>query len=166
MGILGVICTILKSRYWLSEHIVITIMLCAHGAVGHCPVESQEEDGFLFFVGGGKPSSTYFGRMDDNRISGISYCGYHGSASSGGSACCRYVSVCYELGFPFPGRLQTYVCLDGLLGAARSGYTSWCPLLAQGHSIWPGRGSLEVTVLDNSFSRPWADERQLGQKKR
>ncbi len=34
--------------------------------------------GFLFVVGGGQLSSTYFGRVDDHRVSGVSYCGYHG----------------------------------------------------------------------------------------
>ncbi len=48
-------------------------------ALGSCPVGSQEYGGFPFFIGGGQLSSTYFGLSDNHRISGVSYCGYHGS---------------------------------------------------------------------------------------
>ncbi len=51
-------------------------------------------------------------------------------------------------------------------GAAPSGYTSQEPLLAQGQSIWSGRGSLEVSVLGSPFIRCWAAERQLGRTRR
>ncbi len=41
--------------------------------------------------------STCFGRVDDRRVSRVSYCGYHGSAACSGSACCRPVGVYCEL---------------------------------------------------------------------
>ncbi len=63
-------------------------------------------------VGGGQLSSTCFGRVDDHRASGVSYCGYYDSAPCGGSACCRPVGG----GLRFPDRLQNYVCCDSLLG--------------------------------------------------
>ncbi len=44
-------------------------------------------DSFLF-VGRGKLSSTYFARMDDDRISRLSHCSYHVS-----EPCCVYASL-------------------------------------------------------------------------
>ncbi len=41
-----------------------------------------------FVVGGGQQRSTYFRRVNDHRIIGVSYCGCQGSAPSNGSACC------------------------------------------------------------------------------
>ncbi len=42
-------------------------------------------------------------------------------------------------------------------GAAPSGYTSWCPLLAQGHFIWSRKGPLKISVLNSPFIRFWGD---------
>lgn len=47
------------------------------------------EGDVLFFVGGGQLSPTHSGCVDDNRLSGVSSCGFHGKAPYGGSACCR-----------------------------------------------------------------------------
>ncbi len=96
--------------------------------------------------------------MDDNRISGISYCGYHGSAPYGGSTYFRSVGVACDVDLRFPDRLQTYVYCDDLLGAAPFGFASQYPLMAQGYSISSGRGSLEVSLLGSSFSRLWEDK--------
>ncbi len=65
---------------WLMVDLNRPIEICStnSGAVGPCPVESQEQGGFLSFVGGGQLSSTCFGRVDDHRASGVSYCGCHG----------------------------------------------------------------------------------------
>ncbi len=104
--------------------------------------------GFLFFIGGG--SSTYFVHADENRISEISYCGYHASIPCGGSACCEPVGVYCAAGLRFSDRLQTYVW-----GAASSWWASQRPMLAKGHSVRSGRGSLEVSMCGAAPSSGW-----------
>ncbi len=127
----------------------------------HWPVESQSQGGLLFFVVERHLSSTSFGRVDDHRVSGFSYCGYHGSA-----ACCRSVGVYFDGGLISRINCKLRFAVIALWGAAPSGYTSQKPVLAQGQSIWSGRGSLEVSVLGSSFIRLWATERQLGRTRR
>ncbi len=74
----------------------------------------------------------------------------------------------YTVTLTFVSRIDCKLMYDMMtgLGAAPSGYTSQEPLLAQGQSIWFGRGSLEVSVLGSSFIRLWAAERQLGRTRR
>ncbi len=74
---LGFMCMALKSFKRLA---VRAYCYSLSGAVGPCLIGSQGERRFLLFAGGGQFSSTYFGSMDDNWISGISYYGYHDSA--------------------------------------------------------------------------------------
>ncbi len=49
--------------------------------------------GFLSLVRGGQLSPTFFGRVDDYRISRVSYSGYCCSVPHGGSSCRRFVEV-------------------------------------------------------------------------
>ncbi len=116
------------------------------GDVSSWPVESQEHCGFLFFVGGGgQLSSMYFGRMDDKRISGISYCGR--------SDCYRFVGAYCDMSLRFPERLPLCVYCDDQLRVAFRAYLS----VTQGQSAGTGRISLEVSVFGSSFSRVSAD---------
>ncbi len=54
--------------------------------------------------------------MNDNRISEISYCGYHENTTCRGFTCCISVGIHCDVGLRFPDDLQTYACCDDLLG--------------------------------------------------
>ncbi len=85
--------------------------------------------------------------MVDHRVSGISYCGCHVADMSVYIVTWAYVSrINCKLRF----------AVIGCWGATPSGYASKESVLAQGQSIWSGRGSLEVSVLGSYFIRLWA----------
>ncbi len=56
-----------------------------------------------------------FGRVDDHRISGVSYCGYHGSVPCSRCVCYRPFGIYCDVGLRSPDRLQTPIGCDGLV---------------------------------------------------
>ncbi len=84
---------------------------------------------------------------------------------------CSYTMVVRDLlegGSVTVRRMWAFVAANemGWGGVSVAVAASQEPLLAQGQSIWSGRGSLEASVLGSSFIRLWAAERQLGRTRR
>ncbi len=147
-------CHVRRSGWLIVEIGSQSILVCTQQ--GNWTLPSREPGGGGGGGGGGRGQLrfTYSGPVDQNRISRVSFCGYHGSAPYGGSA----DPLGYIMAWALVSRRDINLMSDVM---TCWGCTSSVPCWPRGSQF--GRGEVP---LGSSFIRLWAGERQLGRKRR